>query len=102
LNKRSAGVVNVEMKPRQWLARDMPADPDQPFYFRQRQFGRLRGGEPLKELSVFAIAVGKVTERGAEQLGDRVAGKAIERFQLGILSCHDCGHDAVLFPMRYA
>lgn len=90
------------MKPRQWLACDMPADADQPFYFRQRKFGWLCGGEPFEELGVFAIAVSKVTERGAEQFGDRVAGKAAERLRFSTLSCHDCGHDAVLFPMRYA
>ena len=90
------------MKPRQRFASDMPADADQPFKLRQRKFGRLRGGEPFKEFSVFAIAVGEVTERGAKQLGDRVAGEAAEGFYLGIFSCSDRGHDAVLLPTRNA
>ena len=69
----------------------MPADADQPFEFREWQLRGLRHGKFLEELRIRSIAVGKAMERGAEQLGNRVAGKAAEWLHLDDLSCQRFG-----------
>ena len=62
---------------------------------------RLRHGKFFEEFRIRSIAFGKAMERGAEQLGNRIAGKATEWLHLDGLSCRDLGHDAVFFRPPY-
>jgi hypothetical protein len=56
--------------------------------------------EPARDPAQFGLFY--ATESGAEQLGDRVAGKATEWPRFGAFACCDCGHDGVFFQTRCA